>query len=345
MKKVLTFILIVALCLTLIVGVIGCSDKGSENPPENDNNQTPPQIDDGGASGGEGDGSDVPRAEYTRETIDGVTYIFYGSAPQKAAGTEITGVLQNLVSTSQITPNESGYYTYGGVEYACVKGTEDSAGRKLSNGLAVEKDKYYFFTIDPIRWRVLEENDGEALLLCDTVLGEYCFNPTDSYNRLGYLVGTEIQSNDYAESALRTYVNDTLYNSVFTISEKQFVLEKTVYNRPAESAFVVSEGLMTSSDDKLFTLSYREAVKEEYGLLVAKDKVMATIVSDYQVCCGIYCQRVGNYYYAPWWLRTSGSHVNYGNIVTFDGVIGTDARCSVNLDYVCGVRPALWLKV
>ncbi|MBQ8177902.1 MAG: hypothetical protein IJ033_01790 [Clostridia bacterium] len=350
MKKIFTYLLIFALCFTVVGGLLACNDVEDVDSDDgaNDVTQTPPSTDDGG---NDDDVSDepieivIPRAEYTQETIDGVKYIYYGAMPQKAASTEITNVLQNLVATSQLAPNEKGYYTYADVDYVMVSGTDSTEGRRLSNGLTIEKDKNYFFTTEKLRWRVLEEKDGAAFLLCDTVIDKYCFNPTGSYNSLGYLVGTQYRSHDYAESALRTYINDTLYNDIFTLREKQSILETNVLNRPGESAYVETQGLMTSSNDKLFVLSYWEATKDEYNLVVEEDFLMATLISDYNVAKGMAATRIENNYYSDWWLRTSGSHTNMGNRVTFSGVIGRNTECSVNLDYEVGIRPAMWLKI
>ncbi|MBQ9115101.1 MAG: hypothetical protein IJY07_04100 [Clostridia bacterium] len=350
MKKILTYILILALCFTVIGGIVACNDEVDDSGNQTDEGTVPPSTDNNDNANDDSDDDNnqevvIPRADYTEETIDGVRYIYYGAMPQKAASQEITNVLQNLVASSQLAPNESGYYTYAGVDYAMVTVNEQKAGRRLSNGLNTEKDKNYFFTIDKLRWRVLEVKDGNAFLLCDTVVAKHCFNPTGSYNALGKLNGTQYNSHDYAESALRTYLNDTLYAEIFSLREKQSILETTVLNRPGESAYVATQGMMTSSRDRLFVLSYWEATKDEYNLIVEDNFVMATLVSDYNVASGMESNRVENSYYSDWWLRTSGSHTNLGNRVTFSGIIGRDTECSVNLDYACGVRPAMWLKI
>ncbi len=350
MKKILTYILIFSLCFAVIGGLVACNEEPSSGGDQGD---LPPVTEGGGTddvgteppSNDDAQGEVIPRANYTQETVDGVKYIYYGAMPQNAASAEITNVLQNLVATSQLAPDESGYYTYADVDYVMVSGSATTVGRRLSNGITIEEGKNYFFTVDKLRWRVLEEKGGSAFLLCDTVIGKHCFNESGSYNALGYLVGTPTPSNDYAESALRTYVNDTLYNQIFTLREKQSILETTVWNRPGESAYAQTQGTMTSSNDKLFVPSYLEITNEEYGLVVEEGFVVATLISDYNVANGMDATKIESNYYSDWWLRTSGSHVNMGNRVTFGGIIGRATECSVNLDYSVGVRPAMWLKI
>ena len=345
MKKLISLILILALAITCIVGIVACNEQ-EENPPQTD---TPP------LDGGDTPEPDLPEepipepvipvAEYTTETIDGVKYIYYGSMPQKVVDKELNNVLSNLVSTSQLAPNEKGLYDYAGVSYTLVRGSEESAGRRLSNGLYIEKEGNYFFLTEKIRWRVLEEKEGEATLFAENVLGSHVFNPTDSYHTsLGTLIGTPNNANDYSVSALRTYVNDTLFEEIFTTREQKSILERYVTNRPGESAYPLWQGIYATTQDKMYIPSYWEMV-EKYNLEVEENLLPCNPISDYFVALGHNANQVGNSYYSDWWLRTSGSKATFGHRVTFSGVIGTATACSVNLDYTCGVRPIIVLKV
>ena len=286
----------------------------------------------------------VPKAEYTSEVVDGITYIYYGTLPQTAIGAELNNVLSNLVKTNQITANDKGYYTYADKEYACVKGDENNEGRRLTNGLTIVKNELYFFNVEKIKWRVLEQKDDRSLLLCENVISEHYFNPTGSYSvNLGTLIGTPNNANDYSVSALRTHINNTLYGSIFSLREKQSVYDSSVLLRPGESAYMITQGMYATTLDKAYIPSYWE-INEKYDLKVAENKVLAVEVKDYQVALGFNAKEVSGHYYASWWLRTSGSHVNMGNVVNYDGTIGTASACSVNLDSVIGIRPMITLR-
>lgn len=362
MRRMLSLILIVLLCGALIVPLVACNKECDEHVDDDGNavcdecgenmEITPPIVDDD-ASGDTGEDAEedeeepsivVPKAEYEREVIDGVTYIYYGTLPQTAVNSDLTNVLSNLVKSGNLTANENGTYSYAGVEYACLYGTEKTVGRLLSNGLTIQKDEPYFFNIEKLKWRLLEEKDGRGLLLAENILGEYYFNPQGSYsNSLGTLLGTPNNANDYSVSALRKYLNETLYPSLFSLREKQSIYDTTVLLRPGESAFVITQGMYNSAIDKMFVPSYWE-INEKYNLRVDEEQVMAVEVKDYQVASGFVVNAIGERYYSSWWLRTSGKHVNQGNIVNYNGVIGTATECSINLCDVAGIRPCITIR-
>lgn len=345
MKKLISLILILALSLACIVGIVACNEQ-DEVPPQTDI----PQVDTDDTPEPEIPSEPIPEpvipvAEFTMETIEGVKYIYYGSMPQKVVDKELNNVLANLVSTFQLAPNEKGLYDYAGISYTLVRGTEETSGRRLSNGLYMEKDGYYFFITEKIRWRVLEEKEGEATLLSENVLGSHVFNPTDSYHTsLGTLIGKPNNANDYSASALRTYVNERLFEEIFTTREQKSILERYVTNRPGESAYPLWQGIYATTQDKMYVPSYWEIV-EKYHLEIEENLLPCNPISDYLVALGHNASQVGNFYYSDWWLRTSGSKATFGHRVTFSGVIGTATACSVNLDYEVGVRPIIVLKV
>ena len=363
MKRILSLIIIVFILGALVVPIIACNKDCTEHLDENGDNicdncgetikveGDEPEVDtpsDDTVSDPEPEPvvPVMPVANYTREVVGEVTYIYYGSLPQGAVSKEVNNALSNLVSTNQIVPNEKGNYVYSDVEYACIVGNEQNEGRKLSNGLTIEKEGLYFFNIEKIKWRVLEEKDGKAVLFSEIVMDEYYFNPQDSYNSLGYLVGTQKRANDYAESALRTYVNDTLYNSIFTEQERASIYDTQVLNRPGESAFMETQGLATYSTDKMYLPSYWE-INEKYNLKVKVEETwrMVTVeAKDYQLASGIKVGLVNGHYYSAWWLRTSGSKMNNGNIVDANGTLGTDSSCSINLSDLSGIRPCITIK-
>ena len=363
MRKILSLILIVLICGALVLPLVACNKECMQHFDGNDDaicdecGETieikTPVVDDGGETDDDDNGADVgeeepevvvPKAEYTREVKDGVTYIYYGTLPQTAVSADLQNALANLIKSGQLVANESGTYTYGGVEYACLYGKEETAGRLLSNGCIIQNGEPYFFNIEKIKWRLLEEKDGRGLLLAENIIGEYCFNPLGSYsNSLGSLLGTPNNANDYSASALRKYINEELYPTLFTLREKQSVCDTTVLLRPGESAFMATQGMYVSAVDKMFVPSYWE-INDKYNLKVDDDKVMAVEVKDYQVASGFVVNAIGERYYSSWWLRTSGKHVNQGNIVNYNGVIGTATECSINLCDTMGIRPCITIR-
>ena len=367
MKKVLTLILIFALCLTLVVGLVACNKDCKEHVDENgdyvcdnceeslpNNNEQNGDDDSNSNAGDNGEDNEdnditveaVPKAEYTSEKVGDVTYVYYGTLPLSAVTQEnnLHSVLVNLIESSQLTPNASGYYVHNDKEYACIRGTEDNEGIRLSNGLTMEEDKLYVFNVEKIKWRVLEEKEGRSVLLCENIIAEHHFNPAGSYSvNLGTLIGTPNNANDYSVSSLRTYVNETLLNEIFTVREKQSIFDTNVILRPGESAFMLTQGMYATTVNKMYIPSYWE-INEKYDLKQGESKVPVAEVPDYQLASGFNASTNGTRYYASWWLRTSGEHINEGNIVNYDGTIGTDSSCSVNLSETIGIRPMITLR-
>lgn len=364
MRKLLTCILILVVTASTLVALVGCNndceihldengdyicDNCGESIPNNGTETTDTPSNDDNDTNDDAPTIEVelvPKGIYTREKIGDIDYIYYGTLAQTVVSQELNSVLSNLVKTQQLAPNEKGDYTYSDKEYACVVGSEQTAGRRLTNGLTIVKGEYYFFNYEPIKWRVLEEKDGKALLLCENIVGESCFNTTDSYNdRLGTLLGTPNNANDYSVSALHTYVNETLFNTLFTYRERKSIYETPVLLRPGDSAFMITQGMYATNYDKMFIPSYRE-INDKYNLKVKGEnsKVSAVEVKDYQVASGFNAMEVSGHYYASWWLRTSGSHINTGNIVDFNGIIGTTSECSIHLNQYAGVRPMITLR-
>lgn len=336
MKKLIGIILIVILCFSTIA-LVACNDKsgdeGEQNLPTDNgsdatDDQTPPPP--------------PPLKEYERVNENGVDYIYFGSAYQKAVSADLNNALSNLLATNQLTPNEKGLYLYNGVEYKAVTIVEDTADRKLSNGLTTEQDKTYFFAKSDLKWKILEEKDGKALLLSDGVLGEYYFNAEGSYNSLGYLNGTANVANDYAVSALQKYLNEQLANEIFTEAELQIITTKNVINSPASTAY--PETAVTSfSNDKLFPLSYAELTNPNYGLIVEDGFVMGVPLNDYQIAIGQTATYIANArgYYTSWWLRSNGKSLTNGSVVTYNGRYGTAMNNSLPLSDLSGLRVAI----
>ena len=136
MKKVLTLILISILCLALMGSLVACNKECKEHVDDDANNvcdvcgETLSNNDNTNTEEGDDESNEnveddtqievvvVPKAEYEREIVGDVNYIYYGSLPQSAVDIELNNVLKNLVQTNQITPNEEGYYTYA-VRFFC----------------------------------------------------------------------------------------------------------------------------------------------------------------------------------------------------------------------------------
>jgi len=162
-------------------------------------------------------------------------------------------------------------------------------------------------------WIVLEESDGKALILSETVLEDMAYYSVSDF------VTWEV-------SDIRAYLINTFYEC-FSEEDKSRIIQTHVINNDNPEYGSVGGD---DTDDRIFLLSVEEA--EKY---FADDAARTAYYANGEA--------------ASWWLRTPGysnETVDYGSIyavkVTVNGEIkmnGTD------VDQVAfgGVRPAMWI--
>lgn len=190
-------------------------------------------------------------------------------------------------------------------------------------------DTVYWFRYEPIRWKVLQESGRDAFLLCDIALDSQSFDYKEN----------DVFSNNYAESTIRAWLNDTFYNTAFTELQQELILTTTVDNSLESTGFEENPYVCEDTEDKIFLLSYKEA--RSYDLDGASRIRKAT---DYAKSQGCYQETsgsdIGDCY---WWLRSPHYYSSYFALcVTCDGGFmtrsGVDAPCY-------GVVPALWIRL
>ena len=108
---------------------------------------------------------------YEYFTIDNMTYVYYGTYPQTVVDdSSLISSLNSLTST-----NANGYYEFEGEEYAKVVAHPSGNGYKFINGSTIQSLQTYYFKVEPIKWRVLEEADGTYTLLSEYIIDKQVF--------------------------------------------------------------------------------------------------------------------------------------------------------------------------
>ena len=82
----------------------------------------------------------------------------------------------------------------------------------------------YWFKYEKIKWNILTTTDSKAMLICDLVIdSQNYYNNSDT--RIESIESTDktIYANDYKESDIRKWLNDTFYNTAFDSYEKQII--------------------------------------------------------------------------------------------------------------------------
>ena len=191
--------------------------------------------------------------------------------------------------------------------------------------------------IEPIKWRILSEENGEALLLSEYILDAHRFDPS---------------KNNYKNSEIRKWLNNDFYNKAFKEDEKQLILTTNVDNsersiNPNRNANEFYNGknvfACENTQDKVFLLSMQEVTNTKYGFNADRtnyDDVKQKKPTAYAKKQGVWT--VSSNGTGDWWLR-SPSCANYRNAWDVD-FVGYVSNGSVN-STSCGVASALRIKL
>ncbi len=232
--------------------------------------------------------------------------IEFGSYPQtiKETGITITG-----------EQDEKGYYTGSdGEKYALLKAkpycTENEYSSDVfSNGKTIVKNREYYFKVEPIKWKVLENKDGKAFLFSELILDAHRFDDSP---------------NDYSISSIRKWLNNEFYNKAFTDKQKELIGNTTLKD-------------ISNITDKVFLLSKEEITNTSYGFNSDNDRCKK--VTDYAKANYAF-ENKGNKKNKGnkngcYWLRTSSS---FGACIVH--ILGDVRWDNVYYDNT-GVAPAL----
>ena len=211
-------------------------------------------------------------------------------------------------------------FVQDGVQYRAIRFTEyrpfmscqirkEDYSNQPSNGYA--PNTVYYFKYEPIAWRVLDPAAG--LVMCDTVLDSRAFQNfiTKIGDQFYGDAGGSAYATDWAHSELRAWLNQDFYQTAFTAAQQANIRETTLstvgYNEQANIVLPDS----TETVDRVFLLSYDDAMNPGYGFVVNLDEAKRIEGSDYAKARGLYYIDNGGFaaddVHAFWNLRTAYS--------------------------------------
>ena len=214
-----------------------------------------------------------------------------------------------------------------------------------NNGYAVsteENKKLYYFLYEPVKWRVLDPDEG--LVMSETILDSQAYNnyvikvASECYGDEGAETHS-VYASDYANSSIRQWLNDDFYNTAFTDTQKENIKTSELDNRgywtlTGDTTYTDLDS--ASTNDKVFLLSYIEVKNGDYGFENIESREAQG--SDYAKCQGLYVSSDNSY----WRLRTPGYSSTSTCIVNSSGHV--DGYYYYSANYTSGgVRPALKL--
>lgn len=194
---------------------------------------------------------------------------------------------------------------------------------------------YHYFRYEPIRWRVLREENDTMFLFADLALDDIPFN-------------VEFGPVTWENSTSRYWLNNDFYQTAFNELEKRSILVTHNTNQPLPQFSDVDAG--SDTQDKLFLLTYGDISGDEglaNGFSVSSSKSNCPernkASSTYAKARGVrtYETEYGDYA-CDWWIRTHGMEA-YSAIAVFPGGSMTPLGSNNNhTDY--GMSPAMWVK-
>ncbi len=265
-------------------------------------------------------------------------YVYFGSYPQ----TELSGeaVTEAIVNAS--------YDTYGDAEVDGQKYRRMKASDAYySSNVVVEgfyswtgKD-YVYFKYEPIKWRVLDVDDESLFLMADSVLD--CRKYSNHDNAV-----------TWAASASRNWLNGygpygegktSFIHTAFTAEEQSAIIQTNVAD---------SDNLLHKTDggedtqDKIFLMSIRELVNEDYGFssdFMQYSNTRQIKPTDYAFANGIWMSSYNQQYgdYCWWLLRSPGAYGQAVSLVYRFGNIYQDGYYADTPYY--GTCPALKVDI
>lgn len=241
-------------------------------------------------------------------------YIYFGRWPQSKKEDSVT-VTQGV---SKAAPVENAAWYFTGSD-----GEIYFKGSRWYGSLET-----VFYKVEPIKWRILEEKDGEALLLSDKIID------------VEYFGG----SNCYSGSNLDEWMNRHIYGTAFTDEERELILLSHIDNSVESTGLKENPDVVGDDEEYIFLLSYKEAF-QSYGLT---NEDRAKTSTDFAISRG------GDSYIGDWVLRSPFPDVWHYEVFAVDsdgkeGVVnisewyyggssGDDGACT-------GVVPAIRIRL
>ena len=278
-----------------------------------------------------------PSTQYKRvdangnEKADG-DYVLFGYYPQTIKKADVT------VSDKV---NERGYFTGSdGADYAKVKSDYSVENVSFSDGTAIVNETEYYFKVEPIKWRIVEEKDSKAFLISENIIWSSLFY---QYDELRVIDGNTVYGNNYKYSDARLWLNGQFYDKAFDSDEQSVIVADTVANGAATTWDKYNKYACEDTTDKIFLPSFKDITNIEYGFDTSFESSVTRqkSVSDFAL--------LSSYYFAlesvedgcgAYWLRSPGSEKYYANYVQTNGNIIND-----RVYKAFGIVPALRLRL
>lgn len=289
----------------------------------------------------------------------------FGSYPQsKVTDTSIVTSLNASVSSLPTAADNQGwtdynYYINGakasfmwykdvaleGVNYRGVYFTSYRPNHILeaSSESGSEQDNYgyalsttYWFKFEPITWHIyhIDDENSKIFAMSKLVLDAQQYYSSGDNRADG---SATIYPNNYQNSDIRSWLNNSFLNQAFTSSQQASIPVTTVNNSADSTGNPNNPYASGNTDDKIFMPSYQDVNNEEYGFSSSSSSRLFT-TSDYAEVQGIMKAANGN---SNLWTRSS--MYNDSTATRYINSQGSLYQQDVRATCI-GVLPALWIN-
>jgi len=268
--------------------------------------------------------------------------VYFGSYPQSEVTSKDGSIYNTLKNATGWDENND--ITIGRTKYRRLKGEDatyyssNEEGQYNWNG---SYKTYHYFKYEPIKWRVLNRNGNDALLLADVALDDQKYN-TDYAKVTWETSSMRSWLNGYGASVNQPktdYSRKNFINSAFTSTQKNAIKTTNVVNN--NNIYYGTAGGNNTSD-QVFLLSESEVYNTDTAAGYGFAKDYSTYDEARRSRCSTYAYAMGTYRYY-WWLRSPGCDGHCAAGVYIDGEV--DGRGRDVFDNNVGVRPALHLNL
>ena len=227
---------------------------------------------------------------------------------------------------------------YGGSKYRAVKinqyrprwtGYTSSSSNSYQDDNGYYTGNVYYFKYEPLTWRVLDPSEG--YVMCNQIIDSQSYQNFIYYNGSEYYnsKGSTNFASDWVTSSLRQWLNNSFYNTAFSVEEKEQIGTSYLENRSTYSSVYNS----ANTYDKIYLISHDDATNIAYGfssLYYFNDMARRLESTDYAKCQG---NDKSNY----WRLRTPAYTSLETHCVLTSGEMYSDTD---NYIFIIGVVPA-----
>lgn len=279
------------------------------------------------------DNNDVLRLDIKDFRLAKGNIVSFGTYPKSVVNDVnlIDKISAGIFNGETVLNSKTKQMVYEGQRYATL--TENPFNKStFDDGRALSGGSRNYYSVQPITWIVIFENDDYQILLSERLIDAVKFN----LNRVNHRTESNdsIPANNWEYSYIRRWLNNDFLYDAFTPDEQDMIMMCEIDNSP-ESGYY-NQSIVNDTKDKIFLISHKEIYKTNFGCAKA---------TDYAKAHGAYSSTSSSHTgHGDWWTRSQGNIEASVENVDRRGCVMAPPFCNYVDDTAAGVRPMLVRK-